>query len=303
MIYGTILVMTKISQTLKKLMKEQKITVQELSNRSGVPFASIKSIRQGLSKNPRGDTLRALSTALGCTIDELDQSDVVNPNIPNMNHNTQLFKRASIVIDEISLKSNSALEENNRSRCIHQLYNFALESAEEMKNVAKIDPTFAQWLVYNTVPPEDNIYNIKYTFDRNIELVKKRLSSIAIELSNVNTENLELISDLLHSRHMEDSNNIENLPYTNFDWENSAGLLVVSSLSGIMDKPVDMSFRPIIEKTKLQPNIVHTDKITIGIPSNKLIVVLGIGINNTNGDFAGTLATGVDISRLNDLIS
>ena len=57
--------------SLHKVMDKQKITDQELSDKSGVHFNTIKLIRSGVFKQPRFSTLRKLAKALGCTAREI----------------------------------------------------------------------------------------------------------------------------------------------------------------------------------------------------------------------------------------
>ena len=57
--------------SLQKIMNNQNITDQELSDKSGVHFNTIKLIRSGVFKQPRSTTLRKLAKALGCTPKEI----------------------------------------------------------------------------------------------------------------------------------------------------------------------------------------------------------------------------------------
>lgn len=56
---------------LQTIMDNQKITDQELSEKSGVHFNTIKLIRTGDFKTPRFKTLRKLAKALNCTAREI----------------------------------------------------------------------------------------------------------------------------------------------------------------------------------------------------------------------------------------
>nr|DAS10820.1 MAG TPA: Cro/C1-type HTH DNA-binding domain protein [Caudoviricetes sp.] len=56
---------------LQKIMNNQKITDQELYEKSGVHFNTIKLIRTGEFKQPRITTLRKLAKALGYTAKEI----------------------------------------------------------------------------------------------------------------------------------------------------------------------------------------------------------------------------------------
>ena len=50
---------------IKKYMKDNKITYQELADKSGIPLNTLKNIFSGSNKNPRIDTMQAIERALG----------------------------------------------------------------------------------------------------------------------------------------------------------------------------------------------------------------------------------------------
>ncbi len=56
---------------LQKIMDNQKITDQELYEKSGVHFNTIRLIRTGVFKKSTFSTLRKLAQALGCTAREI----------------------------------------------------------------------------------------------------------------------------------------------------------------------------------------------------------------------------------------
>jgi len=56
---------------LQKIMNNQNITDQELSDKSGVHFNTIRLIRTGEFKTPRYKTLRKLAKALNCTAKDI----------------------------------------------------------------------------------------------------------------------------------------------------------------------------------------------------------------------------------------
>lgn len=52
-------------QAIKKYMKDNHITYDELSKRSGLSISTIKKIFSGISQYPRVDTMQAIERALG----------------------------------------------------------------------------------------------------------------------------------------------------------------------------------------------------------------------------------------------
>ena len=50
---------------LKKVKKDKKMTLQEISDSSGIPKRTVDGIFSGKTKNPRIDTMQAIERALG----------------------------------------------------------------------------------------------------------------------------------------------------------------------------------------------------------------------------------------------
>ena len=50
---------------LKKIKKEKKMKLQEISDLSGIPKRTVDGIFSGKTKNPRIDTIQAIERALG----------------------------------------------------------------------------------------------------------------------------------------------------------------------------------------------------------------------------------------------
>ena len=58
-------------QTLKTYLKSNKITYEQLSEKSGIPLNTLKNIFSGRTSNPRIDTMQAIEAALGLKPHEL----------------------------------------------------------------------------------------------------------------------------------------------------------------------------------------------------------------------------------------
>lgn len=61
--------------TLKEKKKELKITLEEISQKSGIPINTLKNIFSERTKNPRIDTMKAIEDALGLNKTNLDFSE------------------------------------------------------------------------------------------------------------------------------------------------------------------------------------------------------------------------------------
>lgn len=76
----------KINEYKKKLG----LTTEELSKRSGVPIGTLNKILSGQTKDPKLETLKAISRVLGCTLDDFDD---VRKKEPNYDDVEQLIAR------------------------------------------------------------------------------------------------------------------------------------------------------------------------------------------------------------------
>lgn len=61
---------------IKKYLKDNNITYIELSNKSGIPIGTLKSIFSGRTPTPRIDTVQAIENALG-----LSETETAGPAI------------------------------------------------------------------------------------------------------------------------------------------------------------------------------------------------------------------------------
>lgn len=61
---------------INKLRKEKGLTLKELAVKSDVPLSTLKKISAGTTTNPKLDTIKALTKALNCTLEDLVPSDV-----------------------------------------------------------------------------------------------------------------------------------------------------------------------------------------------------------------------------------
>lgn len=60
---------------LKKIKKQKKMTLDEISEKSGIPKRTIEDIFRGATKHPRIDTLQAIEKALGIEKTPSDETE------------------------------------------------------------------------------------------------------------------------------------------------------------------------------------------------------------------------------------
>ena len=84
---------------LKKAKKEKKLTLQEISNLSGIPKRTVDDIFSGHTKNPRIDTLQAIERALGIHQPPLEWTDEDKENGAKPQHKEILTEDEIEILD------------------------------------------------------------------------------------------------------------------------------------------------------------------------------------------------------------
>lgn len=64
----------ELGEKIAFFRKQARMTIDELSNLSGVPKGTLNKIINGITKDPQLETVRAIAYALGCTLDDFDDS-------------------------------------------------------------------------------------------------------------------------------------------------------------------------------------------------------------------------------------
>lgn len=61
---------------INTVRREKGITLEDLSQRSGVPLSTLKKISAGITTNPNLETVKAIAGALGCSLDDLEAKGI-----------------------------------------------------------------------------------------------------------------------------------------------------------------------------------------------------------------------------------
>jgi transcriptional regulator with XRE-family HTH domain len=61
----------------KQIMKQKKMTYEDLANKTGISLGAIKRIMAGIAKYPRVDTIEAIESALGLKNDAPLPQDIM----------------------------------------------------------------------------------------------------------------------------------------------------------------------------------------------------------------------------------
>ncbi|MDX2049781.1 MAG: hypothetical protein SFT93_01180 [Rickettsiaceae bacterium] len=119
---------------------------------------------------------------------------------------------------------------------------------------------------------------------------------------SLHQENLEDISAILGNIHSEHYKMNKLFAWTSFDWLDKNNIRIVSQIKGIDKSKVDYSHRSYTEDGRATPWVLHFSEKSIGITGGNLVIPLGMGITDANGEFAGTLAGGLDIIALSRML-
>ena len=67
-------------EKINQLRKAKELTSKQLSEQSGVPLGTLNKILSGTTKDPKLETLKAITKVLGCSLDDFDDSKVLFGN-------------------------------------------------------------------------------------------------------------------------------------------------------------------------------------------------------------------------------
>ncbi len=78
--------------------RQKGITIEQLSESSGVPLSTIKKICAGITTNPNLDTVKAIAKALNCKLDDFD--DIEKSSTPAKAEAEDLSKDEQKLLEE-----------------------------------------------------------------------------------------------------------------------------------------------------------------------------------------------------------
>lgn len=130
-------------------MKALKLSAPKLSDRSGVPLPSIKSILSGKSQDPRISTLAALAAALNCSVEDLIKEQLTEKELATDDHEyrDRIFRAVIAMVDEVALDKGVNLKDKHqlRKNCIEKLFAYSYHTLKDKENI-EIDRVYAEWV-------------------------------------------------------------------------------------------------------------------------------------------------------------
>lgn len=137
-----------VAQKIKSKMTEQRFTVASLEREAGLKVHAVRNILLGKSKNPSADTLKAISNVLGCTVDDLLNTENETSQAPNKKHdaaieirNPDLFRNVVQGILEVFKEHKKTPTYKDLSFMVLEVYQYSVENNNE-----EADKSFMTWL-------------------------------------------------------------------------------------------------------------------------------------------------------------
>lgn len=109
--------------------KEKKMTIDELSEKSGVPVSTIKKISAGITTDPNLSTIQAIASALGCSIDDFSNSSKFGDTFSSIEKKMIKMYRS---LDRYGQELLRNVLEHEHERC--------QEQSEKEKSLRKLSP-------------------------------------------------------------------------------------------------------------------------------------------------------------------
>ena len=91
----------------KKIKKEKKLTLQEISNLSEIPKRTIDDIFSGKTPNPRTNTVQAIEKALGINEKKIELSEEKKKLLEKIDKMTKEEKQALVSFIDLMLSKRS----------------------------------------------------------------------------------------------------------------------------------------------------------------------------------------------------
>lgn len=159
----------------------------------------------------------------------------------------------------------------------------------------------AGWTVYETYQRhsesvinqlETEATRIDRTLVLEFEKASYLLESMARQILHIGPDNLKEISRLLRS--FDEKETVLNI----FAWIDREQQVVVTSDSGGLARPIDVSDRDYMKKTIIEPWKVQIGRPIKGRVTGKQVIPLALGVNDYQGNYIGTILVSIDIDLL-----
>lgn len=95
---------------------------------------------------------------------------------------------------------------------------------------------------------------------------------------------------------------IDTFSWTSFSWVNKKDMVVVDTLDGILQNPVDVSDRDYLQFAKSNPNQFYIGSPVVGSTSKKWIIPGGVALIDQDQNYLGSMIMGIAIDSFSKMI-
>lgn len=138
---------SKIAYAIEQRIKTQNRSITSVERDGGLKRGVVWNLVNGKTQTPRTQTLEQISSALGCTVEDI-YSDVVGSSTTAINNNTNSSRKMhwdSNFYTEVVRSVNSAFSEHNITPpkgdvldIVDEVYDFCYESREIDSNLVQV---------------------------------------------------------------------------------------------------------------------------------------------------------------------
>ncbi len=139
---------------------------------------------------------------------------------------------------------------------------------------------------------------VDYEIHDSIESIEKYAEFIGEKIAEKGAHDLDYIAYLMSGSFNTEPQKHNLYITTLFDWVDPNKKMWVSSDRGIFDEPKDLSHRSYLDRTPLYPWTLQFSEPATGVPSGQWIIPAGMGIEDKDGTFLGSVTMGFVVDGL-----
>lgn len=170
--------------------------------------------------------------------------------------------------------------------------------------IAFVTFVLAGWFSYRTYVDQQTkiLTKLKFVASRierslidDIAYTTYQMEYIGKQIVKRKDQDLAFVEKLLSTYRLSYKSNVA-VSWNMFSWVNEQSFMVANSDQGILEKPIDMSFREYFKKTKIEPFEIFFSYPTYGVVTHQYLIPAAMGVVNAKGKYIGSVTFGFDIA-------
>ncbi len=145
--------MVDLATRLRTLMKERNISINQLERSPGVKASSVQNIIYGRSRNPGVKTLRAITDALGCEVEDLFNGTELSPlkltSVIDAQFNWSLYIDVIRVLEIQCNELGITLSKDQGLVVADEIYQYSLQAGH-----SQADLHYTKWILQRSQIPK-----------------------------------------------------------------------------------------------------------------------------------------------------